>query len=104
MTPDLRELRYFVAVAEELSFTHAARRLHVSQPSLSTTIRQLETRLGLQLLVRTTRRVDLTPAGVTLRAPLVRAFRETAARIATALLDHVPGAIAPGAAVQGIGA
>jgi DNA-binding transcriptional LysR family regulator len=101
MTPDLRELRYFVAVAEELSFTHAARRLHVSQPSLSTTIRQLETRLGLQLLVRTTRRVDVTPAGVT---PLVRAFRETAARIATALLDHVPGAIAPGAAVQGIGA
>lgn len=68
MTPDLRELRYFVAVAEELNFTHAARRLHVSQPSLSAAVRQLETRVGVTLLRRTTRRVALTPAGATLLA------------------------------------
>jgi DNA-binding transcriptional LysR family regulator len=66
MTPDLRELRYFVAVAEELSFTNAARRLHVSQPSLSAAVRQLETRVGVTLLQRTTRKVQLTPAGKTL--------------------------------------
>jgi DNA-binding transcriptional LysR family regulator len=66
MTPDLRELRYFVAVAEELSFTHAARRLHVSQPALSATVRQLETRVGVTLLTRTTRKVEVTAAGRTL--------------------------------------
>jgi LysR family transcriptional regulator, benzoate and cis,cis-muconate-responsive activator of ben and cat genes len=59
-------LRYFVAVAEELNFTNAARRLHVSQPALSAAVRQLETRVGVTLLERTTRRVDLTPAGKTL--------------------------------------
>jgi DNA-binding transcriptional LysR family regulator len=66
MSPELRELRYFVAVAEELNFTNAARRLHVSQPSLSAAVRQLETRVGVTLLQRTTRRVELTPAGRTL--------------------------------------
>jgi DNA-binding transcriptional LysR family regulator len=61
--PELRELRYFVAVAEELSFTRAAARLHLSQQSLSQAIAALERRVGAALLVRTTRSVTLTGPG-----------------------------------------
>ncbi|MEU7804537.1 LysR family transcriptional regulator [Micromonospora arborensis] len=60
---DTRVLRYFVAIAEELSFTRAAERLFVSQPSLSRQIRQLEEELRSPLFQRTTRDVRLTPAG-----------------------------------------
>jgi len=58
-----KPLRCFVAVAETQSFTHAAERLHMTQPSLSVQISQLEKRLGCQLFERTTREVVITPAG-----------------------------------------
>jgi DNA-binding transcriptional LysR family regulator len=65
---DLRQLRYFIAVAEERSFTAAARRLNLSQPPLSQHIQSLEAALRTQLLHRTSRKVELTQAGEALLA------------------------------------
>jgi DNA-binding transcriptional LysR family regulator len=76
---ELRQLRYFIVVAEEGSFSRAAERLHISQPPLSTQVKGLEDELGVQLLERSNRGVSLTPAGLVF-------FEET--RTVLARLEH----------------
>jgi LysR family transcriptional regulator, benzoate and cis,cis-muconate-responsive activator of ben and cat genes len=81
---DVRELRYFIAVAEELSFSAAAARLGITQPSLSRAVKSLEAKLGTRLFERTTRRVTLTHPAIMLldHAAAALAAFDTAARVA----------------------
>ena len=80
---ELRHLRHFLAVAETRHFGRAAEQLHIAQPALSHSIRQLEAELGATLLARTTRQVSLTPAG--------SFFRAEAQRVVDGLEDTVRG-------------
>lgn len=76
--PDLARLRYFLAVADCLSFREAAQRLNVAQPAISRSIRQLEDELGFLLFERTTRKVALTAAGAALRSGGLEALERLA--------------------------
>ena len=76
---ELRHLRYFVAVAEELHFSRAAEQLHVAQPAVSEQIRKLEAELGVRLLHRTKRSVSLTDAGTALLAEARRVLQQVEA-------------------------
>ena len=89
---DTRLLRAFVAVAEDLNFTRAAQRLHLAQQALSSQIRQLERRLGVELFERTTRKVALTGAGEQLLPHAVAAL---------ATLDAGVGRLAAAARARG---
>ncbi|MBI0476348.1 LysR family transcriptional regulator [Sphingomonas sp. MA1305] len=81
---ELRHLRYFVQVAEDLHFARAAARLGISQPPLSLQIRQLEEDIGVRLLERTSRRVTLTPAGSVFLDAAKRALAEAERGVALA--------------------
>ncbi|MFI6144421.1 LysR family transcriptional regulator [Streptomyces sp. NPDC051109] len=101
---DIRQLRYFVTVAEEANFTRAAARLHLAQPGVSAQVRQLEKELGHRLLDRSGRSVTLTEVGGAVlpyaRAALaaVEAVRQTADEFTGLLRGHVTLGLVSGAA------
>src|SRR3954453_16645474 len=95
---ELRQLRYFAAVARHRHFTRASEELHVAQPGLSQQIRRLERELGVELLSRTTRQVALTQAGELMlpRAQRVLAEVDTARAEVDDLIGLARGRVAVG--------
>lgn len=112
MDLDLRKLRYFLTVADELHFGRAAERLFIAQPVLSRQIRALEREVGVTLLDRTSRRVALTPAGARLQedarnllasaAGVTRRAHEAARGLERIVVGFAPGLrVAPALAAYG---
>lgn len=94
---EIRQLEHFLAVVGERSFTHAADTLRISQSGLSSSVKSLETELGIALFTRTTRRVELTAAGQALLPQALRTV--SAAASARAAVDAVAGVVAGTVAV-----
>jgi DNA-binding transcriptional LysR family regulator len=88
---EIRQLRYFVAVADAGTFVHAAERLHIGQPTVSQQVGRLERELGVRLFERTTRHVRLTAVGERL-LPEARAVLAAADRLRTVAAESAPGA------------
>ena len=88
---ELRQLEYFLAVAEEANFTRAAERVHISQSGVSSQIRQLEQELGATLFDRSSRKATLTPAGAAALEPARAALAAAAAT--RRAVDDVTGLI-----------
>lgn len=99
---DLRQLRYFLAIAEEGQVTRAARKLNMEQPPLSRQLRQLEDELGVALFDRSGRRMTLTPAGERLRIRAERLLRDVREMIVEVkeLHEGISGMLSIGAVVS----
>lgn len=88
---EIRELRYFLAVAREENITRAAESLHIAQPSLSKQLMELEKKLGKQLLIRGKRKITLTEEGVLLRKraeEIIGLVEKTEQEISRGIFQH----------------